>query len=280
MADEDSQGMKKAIALVVGALAGAGLVAAALMIWRRAETGTWQAPEAIAEAVDDFIDLPFDDKPRVPRTIWLAREGVHLRAGADDSAARLSSVVAQSKNKALEVSVPKFRGSDKAWKQFVACVQAQYAPFDVLVTDVEPAAGGDGYVLVAVGGKPSLLGYSSRTSGLAPYAAGVVVEDPVVFVFADALANKVQPMCETAAMEIAHAYGLDHEFLCKDPMSYLTGCGKKSFQDVASRCGEHKARDCGDGQPTQNSVAMLEAALGPARPKATAVSGQPAAGAR
>jgi hypothetical protein len=270
--------MKKVIALVVGALAGAALVAAALMVWRRAETGEWQAPEAIAEAVDDLIELPFDDKPRVPRTIWLSREGQHLRGGADDSAARLSSVVAQSKNKVLDVAIPKFRGSDKAWKQFVACVQKMYAPFDVLVTDQEPAPGGDGFVLVAVGGKPSLLGYSSRTSGLAPYAPGVVVEDPVVFVFSDALGNKVQAMCETAAMEIAHAYGLDHEFLCKDPMSYLSGCGKKSFQDVAARCGEHKARDCGDGRPTQNSVATLTAALGPAKPATTASTGASATG--
>ncbi len=254
--------MSRSVVLVLGALVCAGAVAFALVLYRKVGTGEWRTPEAIAEAVDDFISLPFDDAPRVPRTIWLVRGGVTLRGGADDSAARLSSVVALSKNHLTQASVPKFRGTDKTWTQLVACVQAQYARFDVVVTDVEPSE--PGYVLVAIGGKPSLLGYSSRTTGLAPYAAGIVIEDPVVLVFADALGNRVRPMCETAAMEIAHAYGLDHEYLCKDPMSYLTGCGKKTFQNKDARCGEHKARDCGDGQPTQNSMRRLREVLGPA----------------
>jgi hypothetical protein len=254
--------MSRRVALVLAALVGAALVAGALLLYRRAETGQWKPPEAIAEAVDDVL-TSFDDKPRVPKTIWLVRDGIVIRGGADDSVARLSSVVAQSKNKVSQVKVPHFRGSNQAWKRFVACVQAQYAPFDVVVTDEEPSA--PGYVLVAVGGKSSLLGYPAGTSGLAPYAGGVVMEDPIVFVFSDGLANRVQPMCETAAMEIAHAYGLDHEFLCKDPMSYLAGCGNKSFQAAEARCGEHKARDCGDGRATQSSVRMLTDALGQAR---------------
>jgi hypothetical protein len=255
--------MSRGVALALGALVAVGAAAGALVLYRKAQAGEWKGPEELAEAVDDFLTSPFEEPLRVPRTIWLVRGGMVLRGGGDDSAARLSSVVAQSKNNVTQVTVPRFRGTDKLWKQFVACVQAQYAPFDVVVTDVEPSE--PGYVLVAVGGKPSLLGYSSRTTGLAPYAASVIMEDPVVFVFSDALGNRVQPMCETAAMEIAHAYGLDHEYLCKDPMSYMSGCGKKTFQDKDARCGEHKARDCGDGQPTQNSVRMLLEALGPTK---------------
>jgi hypothetical protein len=63
-------------------------------------------------------------------------------------------------------------------------------------------------------------------------------------------------------MEIAHTYGLDHEHTCKDPMGYLGGCGARWFQDQELRCGEHEARDCADGKPTQNSVARLRAVLG------------------
>lgn len=242
---------------------GVAAIAIALLFFRRAETGKWAAPEAIAEAVQDRIESVFEDAPRVPKAIWLVRRGVTLRPGADDSARRLSSVVATAPNHPTEVVVPPFRGSDKTWKQLVACVQAQYAGFDVLVTDEEPRALAAGYVLVAVGGKPALVGHPARTGGLAPLVPGVFIEDPVVFVFSDTLRNQLQPMCETAAMEVAHAYGLDHEFLCKDPMSYLGGCGKKSFQNQDARCGEQKARVCADGRPTQNSVARLGAVLGP-----------------
>jgi hypothetical protein len=240
---------------------GVAAVVIALLLYRRAETGKWVAPAAIAEAVQDRIESVFDDQPRVPKAIWLVRTGVTLRPGADDSEKRLSSVVATAPNRPKQVVVPPFRGSDRTWKQLVACVQAQYDRFDVLVTDEEPRRLDSGYVLVAVGGKPALVGHPARTGGLAPLVPGVFIEDPVVFVFSDALRNQLQSMCETTAMEVAHAYGLDHEFLCKDPMSYLSGCGKKTFQDKESPCGEQKARACADGRPTQNSVARLLAVL-------------------
>src|SRR5262245_21232848 len=121
--------------VVLGVLAGAAIVVA-LLFFRRAETGTWAAPEAIAEAVEDRLTSVFADEPRVPKAIYLRRDGITLRGGPDDSARRISSVVANSPTKATEVTIPKFRGTDKAWKQFVACVQSQYARFDVVVTDV------------------------------------------------------------------------------------------------------------------------------------------------
>ena len=69
--------------------------------------------------------------------------------------------------------------------------------------------------------------------------------------------------CEIAAQEIAHAYGLDHEFLCDDPMTYLSGCGRKTFQDRTVSCGEYSARACKcSGQ--QNSYRALIDRLGPA----------------
>jgi hypothetical protein len=267
--------MSRRWAIGLGALVGVVAIAAALVLYRRVETGKWQPPEVLAEAVHDVLTSTYDDSPRVPKVIWLARDGVTLRGGADDSLARLSSVVALAKNHPAQVSVPKFKGGDKLWKQLVTCVQAQYSRFDVVVTDVEPHE--PGYVLVAVGGKPAIVGASARTGGLAPFAAGIVIEDPVVFVFSDALGNRLQPMCETAAMEIAHTYGLDHEYLCPDPMSYLGSCGKKTFQDQEARCGETKARDCGGGRTTQNSVRMLREALGASKAAEVTAPARPAA---
>ncbi len=63
-------------------------------------------------------------------------------------------------------------------------------------------------------------------------------------------------------MEIAHAYGLDHEYLCKDVMTYLRGCGSKSFVDAEAPCGESKKRHCEGGSPTQNSFKRLVDVLG------------------
>lgn len=240
------------------------LGAGAALVYRRVASGSWQFPDG-----QSLVRLPKrltgGAKPRVMKTIFLERHGATITPGDDDSARNVSSIVREAGK--ASVTIPKFRGGDKAWRQFVDCVRAQYAPFDVLVTEERPST--PGYVLTVVGGMPKLVGFPRSTGGLAPYS-GEPIADPVVFVFSDNLGGRTQVMCETAAMEIAHAYGLDHEFLCKDPMSYLHGCGKKSFQDQTVPCGEKKARVCGDGQPTQNSYRRLLGLLGPARPGAEA----------
>lgn len=230
---------------------------AGALVYRRVATGQWQVP------MGELVRLPrrlTGGPPRVMKTIYLSRHGETILPGDDDSERNVSSIVREAGKKS--VKVPKFRGTDKAWRQFVDCVRAQYAPFDVLVTDVRPST--RGYVLTVVGGTPQLLGFPRNIGGLAPYSSEPI-GDPVVFVFSDSLRGRAQAMCETAAMEIAHAYGLDHEVLCKDPMSYLTGCGKKTFQNQAAPCGEKKPRACGDGQPTQNSYQRLLGLLGAAR---------------
>jgi MYXO-CTERM domain-containing protein len=70
------------------------------------------------------------------------------------------------------------------------------------------------------------------------------------------------------AQEIAHSYGLDHELVASDPMSYLSFAGKRTFQDVAAPCGETTARACGIGGSTcrdsQNSYALLMERIGAA----------------
>ncbi len=238
-------------ALLVGGTAG-------VVLYLHHTTGQWKVPTG-----DDLVRLERkvrDAPPRAAHTIYLERHGATLTPGDDDSVAARSSIIRASKQPT--VTFPAFRGGDRAWKAFVACMKAEYARFDVTVTDTKPDR--RSYVLVVVGGSPALIGFPKTTGGLAPYS-GDVVEDPVVLVFSETLQNRVNEMCETGAMEVAHAYGLDHEYLCKDPMSYLSGCGHKTFQDATVPCGEKKRRDCGDGAPLQNSVQRLLAVLGPAR---------------
>jgi hypothetical protein len=143
----------------------------------------------------------------------------------------------------------------------MTCVWQMYAPFDVEVTDVDP--GPAPHIESMVGGTPGQVGMSQGVGGVAPMNTDCsVVERAIVFTFADVYGDDVQSICETVAQESAHALGLDHEHLCQDPMTYLYGCGAKSFQDVDADCGEYSARECMCGGTTQNSVQTLLQILG------------------
>lgn len=189
-------------------------------------------------------------------TIYLNRDGATLRGGWDDSAANVSSVAL---NAGGEVTVPAWRGGDRAWRAVVACVRAGYEAFAVDVVTERPGAGD--YVMVVVGGTPRLVGYPRSVSGVAPYT-GALVPNAVAYVFAASLDHEVEATCTAILHESGHALGLDHSTVCEDPMSYAWGCGEKRWQDVDGACGEDEARFCGDGEPTQNSWRRLAATVG------------------
>ena len=234
-----------------------------LVVVKRIETGQWKLLDG-----DDLVRvrdrIAGEPAPRPSKTIYLARGPLTLHGGPDDAAAGRSSVVA-AHGAAHEVKLPGWKGTDKAWTQTVTCVRKLFEPFDVEVTDRRPTD--DDYLLVAVGGRPKDIGGKDpRIAGLAPFN-GAVIPRAVVFAFAAQQSHKVRPVCETIGMEVAHAYGLDHAYLCKDVMTYLPPCGAKSFVDKDVPCGEGKKRPCAGGAPTQNSFRRLLAVLGP-RPKA------------
>jgi RNase P/RNase MRP subunit p29 len=74
--------------------------------------------------------------------------------------------------------------------------------------------------------------------------------------------------CEVMAQEVAHSYGLDHQLLASDPMTYLDYTGNRSFQDTSAQCGESSSapRQCGINgnvcRANQNSVALLTERVG------------------
>jgi hypothetical protein len=247
--------------LVIGIavlLAMAISVVAAVMVSIRVETGEWRAPTK-----EDFVRIArrFDTKPS--KVIFMERRSVELRPGDDYAAAGISSVVANAANKPVKTRA--FSGGDAKWKSIIKCVKKQFAPFDVVVTDQRPAD--DNFMMVVVGGKPADIGVTDghHVSGLAPFN-GNVIPRAVVFGFSAAVDNDVRALCETIAMEVAHAFGLDHEYLCKDVMTYLRGCGAKTFVDADAPCGEHKKRACEGGAPTQNSYRRLIEVLGAKQP--------------
>lgn len=243
-----------AFALVVGSVVG-------VVIATRVKTGKWEAP-----SVGAMIEVITPEAPAGPsKIIYLNKDKVTITPGIDDAPRGVSSV-AMALHPEGPVTLPGWKGSKKGWTQLVACVKSLFAPFDVVVTDERPA--GDDFLMVAVGGKPRDLGSKDkRVSGLAPFNGGVIPK-AVVYGFSAATRHDVRVTCETIAMEVAHAYGLDHAYLCKDVMTYLPGCKKRTFVDQDAPCGEKKKRACHGGAPTQNSYRRLVSVLGAARPAA------------
>lgn len=191
-----------------------------------------------------------------PLPVFLNRNGGRYTPGRDDSRANTSIVPNGPSN------VTAFSGSQAQWTQIVNCVRAQFAPFNAVIVETEPTGGE--YIEAVIGGRPGQLGLPNGVGGVAPIDSFQcnIIPNAIVFAFSDVYANDPQDVCETAAQEIAHAISLDHELHCPDPMTYLSGCGPKSFRDVDAQCGEYQPRACNCGRPRQNSVNVLIEKLG------------------
>ncbi|MBA3457598.1 MAG: hypothetical protein H0T42_31240 [Deltaproteobacteria bacterium] len=193
------------------------------------------------------------------RVIYLNRTGVTVTPGATDARLDHSSIASQP------VTIPAWNPPPQVWADTVACLEAMFAPFGVELTEIDP--GQTPHIEAVFGGSSTLFGFGPRVGGVAPLSSTcAVVENAMVFTFTDILLQNGQTVCETQAQEIAHAYGLDHEMLASDPMSYLRHPSKRTFQDELASCGETTARPCGIGMTScraqQNSYAILLERLG------------------
>ena len=195
-----------------------------------------------------------------PLPIFLNPRGGTYKGGSDDANANLSSVVASTGR--AEVSIPAWGGDVASWNALVACVQAEFGDFNVSVSDVEPSTGP--YIEAVIGGTGVELGMAGY-AGVAPIDTGAckLIDRAVVFVFEQKLTD-VRSACEATVAQIGHAMTLDHTYDCTDPMSYLGGCGERSFQDSGLACGELAERPCVCERARQNSVEILTAQLGAA----------------
>lgn len=295
--------MSRLVVVVVTLLLVAGGIYAGLAIVTRVETGAWKAPKAsdfvqimkrepkrpsriiFLERAPIDIMPGTDDSSRNTSSVLenvRVKAAPHTHAGgaehehvheaepvvsAATTAPPSKSTVATTGEATREVTdgpakLPGWKGTDKQWQAVMTCVQKLFEPFDVQVVDERPTTGDD-FVLVAVGGRPADIGVTDkRVGGLAPFNGGVIGK-PVVFAFATTLDHDTTAVCETIGMEVAHAYGLDHGYLCSDVMTYLKACGPKTFVDQDVPCGELEPRNCEGGEPTQNSFRTLLQVLGP-----------------
>jgi MYXO-CTERM domain-containing protein len=184
--------------------------------------------------------------------------GCPVFAGSvDDSRANISQILAGN------TTIGAFTRGDEVWANVMACVRETYAPYNVVVTDVDP--GGESHFEVLVGGTSADFGPGGEgAGGLAP-ATCSEIPNAISYVF-DVWGNNADVICSVVAQESAHAFGLEHEMLPEDPMTYLPGPDKKRFRAEDAPCGEFEQRGCRCGGTTQNSYEHLVALFGPGAP--------------
>ncbi|KAB2899014.1 MAG: hypothetical protein F9K40_10745 [Kofleriaceae bacterium] len=198
-----------------------------------------------------------DGTYHAPKIFYVNRSGGTYYPGTNDARTNRSTIVGTTR------TIPAWNVSATGWNQVMTCLTTMFSRWNVVITDVDP--GNVPHWELVTAGRPQDIGMQQGVGGVSPFNCGTI-QNSIVFTFAAIYGNDYRSVCETNAQEIAHSFGLDHERLCQDPMTYLTGCGNKSFQNVAAPCGEYSNRACMCGGSTQNSVALLDQRLGLAEP--------------
>lgn len=193
------------------------------------------------------------------KVIYLNKNGVTLTPGNNDSRTNKSTIATAT------TSIAPWAVSATTWTSTVSCMKELFAAYDVTVTDVDP--GQTPHIEAVFGGSPGQLGLPQGVAGVSPFTTDCsIIENSIVFTFTDVIPQDARLACEIMAQEVAHSYGLDHELLAADPMTYLNYNGNRSFQNMTASCGEDTARPCGiNGQTcrtNQNSVTLLRERLG------------------
>lgn len=194
-----------------------------------------------------------------PHIIYLNRcaGGITLTSGwPDDNQANRSGILNGTTNFAP------FSYGDDAWNQVVAETTEIFSPFNILITDVDPSPMPHDEAIVC--GSGSAAGFGGA-GGVAPFTCDII-PDSISFTFPQSLGGNPRVIAEVVAQEVAHAWGLEHSYNCEDPMTYLSGCGEKTYQDGDFPCGEFSARACECGGTTQNTFQYILDLFGSAVP--------------
>jgi MYXO-CTERM domain-containing protein len=168
------------------------------------------------------------------------------------------------------------------WNDVVQCVKEIYSPFNVQIVDVDPGPTVVHHESI-VAGHPTELGIPPPAPGAIVLGKAAVNGDhtaknnDISWVFANAFtlyptrALQVSQLCSTIGQETAHSWGLDHQWDCTDPMTYLNDCGgQKFFRNQADPCGTGDVPSpqcncdggCSSSGPTQNSHQMILSVFG------------------
>jgi hypothetical protein len=195
------------------------------------------------------------------RVVHLNKNGVTLTPGSNDARINRSTVVSAS------TAIVGWAANATTWNETVTCMRELFSRFDITIVDTDP--GNVPHIEAVFGGTPQQVGLDASVAGVSPFTTDCsIIENSVVFTFTNAFSFTSREACEIMAQEVAHSYGLDHELLASDPMTYLEYTGNRSFQNTAAQCGESMAapRQCGINgnvcRANQNSVALLTERVG------------------
>jgi uncharacterized protein (TIGR03382 family) len=207
---------------------------------------------------------------RLSRTIFLNRcaGGCTINQGQDDAGNNSSSILQTG-----QAHFTEWQYGDDAWNQLVACVKDTYGDFNINITDQRPTSGV--YWMEIVAGTSGQAGFPPEFGilGVAPWdgnCPGGFLDNAITFTFANDPngSSNINFLCHVAAQESAHAFGLDHEALDGEAMSYLNfdGAIQSHFIDQDGPCGAQTAGDQGcscPNVPTQNSYQEIMGFFGP-----------------
>lgn len=209
-----------------------------------------------------------------------AAPGCDIKPGNEDASTMTSEIATKTAH------WDEFAWQPGEWDAVVQCMKEVYSPYNVTVTDQLPQSA---YNMEIVAGSPTDIGLSNGVGGIALVSSDCSPrQNSIAFAFTSDIdvfaqednGNRVWGMCWTMAQEVAHIYGLDHEFAwlddmssaCNDPMTYRSDCGgQKFFRNRIANCGEFgPARPgCGPNNTcasAQNSHAKLLNVFGPGTP--------------
>ena len=186
--------------------------------------------------------------------------GCQVTQGPDNSRTFTSSIADGTRY------IPEFSRGDQVWADMMQCVRETFAPFQIEIVDVQPPST-ESYFMNIVGGKGTDLRTDlTNAGGVAPFNCGEI-PNAITYTF-DVYGPEPLQLCWTAAQEVAHAFGLDHEFLAKDPMTYIDGNLPKRFRDEDADCGTLSRMSCACGSTKQNSYRHIVGLFGPGAPTA------------
>ena len=209
--------------------------------------------------------------------------GCTVKPGNEDASTMTSEIASKTAN------WTEFAWQPGEWEAVVQCVKEVYSPYNVVVTDQLPQSA---YNMEIIAGDPNDIGLNSAIGGIALVSNDCSArQNSIAFAFTSSIdtfaqedaGNRVWGMCWTAAQEIAHIYGLDHEYAylddmssaCNDPMTYRSDCGgEKFFRNRPANCGEFGPARPGCGPSNtcasaQNSHLKLLSLFGPGTPITT-----------
>ncbi|MCP4448352.1 MAG: hypothetical protein GY811_23880 [Myxococcales bacterium] len=221
-----------------------------------------QSGEAKAEArpvtTFEWVDSSMADiaepNGHTSKIIFLNRceGGCTISRGFNDSRTNRSTIVPPG-----TYTISEWNKGDSQWEDLVSCVKALYDPYDIVITDVDPGSSVEHFEAI-VAGRANEAAMDQGVGGVAPFSCGVI-NNAITLNFANEnfYSQGIKDICETVGQETAHAFGLEHEYLCTDPMTYLSGCGYKWFQNENASCGEYSPASC-QCRNNQNSHRLLE----------------------